>query len=132
MFTSARLKFTSLIQNTHMTTTHKIIGATVTLLIAFLIGIWSRPDTTTVTKANAQWAPEALSMVDSIKQSGAEWQDAQNRLKQAQAAMTGATLDVYRAEAAAKGADLTLCAKFQARYDRKSDALVPDANCPLL
>lgn len=83
------------------------------------------------TSGTEPWPQEALSIVVSIEQSGDQWQNSQDNLAIGQKIINEAQNAMTRAEAAAKGADLTLCAKFQARYDRTNKILVADAACPL-
>jgi len=85
-----------------------------------------------VPKAAAEWAPEALQLVDQIKTASTKWKTGNDDLTAAQKAVSDAQQKIREAEAAAKGADLTLCASFHARYDRATQTIVSDANCPLL
>lgn len=88
--------------------------------------------TPVVPKAEASWAPEALSIVESIKSSGKDYKSASDEIEALQANLIEAQSKITRAEAAGKGADLLLCSKFQARFDRTTQTLISDQNCPLL
>lgn len=109
-----------------------ITSAALVIIGSFALGILSNPGSKIAPPATAQWAPEALQLVDQIKTAGTNWQTGQTDLVAATEAVKKANEKITRAEAAAKGADLTLCATFQARYDRATDKIVSDANCPLL
>jgi hypothetical protein len=115
--------------HTHMRKILTIIGIPLCLAVAFAIGIISRPSS--VPTVNAEWTPEALGIVRTITTSREDWEKATAALVKAEATLKTAKKDVANAEAAGKGADLILCAKFQARYDRTAGRLVLDVNCPL-
>lgn len=129
MFQSIRFFISS--HKTHMKKFAIITGTILCMAAAFALGIRLNPDTTGVAKVNATFGPEAQSLVDSIKASGREYTSAANDQASAIKLLDDAKSRLVRSAAAGKGADLTLCAKFQARYDRATDALIVDANCPL-
>lgn len=77
------------------------------------------------------WQPEALALVESIDVSTAEWNVAKNELALAEKAAADAKMAKFRAEAAAMGADLLLCARYQAIFDRSTRTLLKVKECPL-
>lgn len=117
--------------HTHMKKSLTLIGIALCVIFSFAIGIWSRP-APVVQPANAEWSQEALNVVENIKTANANWKTADANLTAAKKLLDDANTDKMRAEAAGKGADLTLCASFQARYDRVTGKIVADENCPLL
>lgn len=110
--------------------TYVVSSLSVAVVILGFIAIHKAP--APVQKAEASWAPEAIQIVESIKSSSDDWKEAQHEYENAMRNAEEATLRINRAEAAGKGADLMLCSKFQARFDRTSGQLIPDASCPLL
>lgn len=94
------------------------------IVVVFFINAM-RSGSPVVEQASAEWAPEALQMAASIAA------DVQQYGSGAQLVAEGSKL-MRESEAAAKGKDLVLCAEFKARYDRVSQQLVADENCPLL
>lgn len=109
-----------------------ITGITLILIGTFCFGMFMNDNEhKPFPEAAAAWSPEAVQLMQAIQGANDEWNTAQEKIDVAEQHLKDAMNDKLRAEASGKGADLILCAKFQARYDRTTLSLVPDASCPL-
>lgn len=101
-----------------------IIGSLSILTLAFGYIAFTKAEPV-VPAAEASIAPEAIAIAETLKDDIAEYE-------QGDAMVRTGTKMRDRAAAAAKGKDLTLCADFDLVFDRTTQKLVTDVNCPLL
>lgn len=116
-------RFTSFL-NIHMRNKYTYIVG-LPCILCFVFGAMLVAKSAKPAIAEAGPPPEAITIAEGVKK------DIEEFAKGDAMEIAGHRMKIS-AEAAAKGKELTLCGDYQLRYDRASDKLLPDENCPLL